>query len=68
MAAREVRPDVAVDLDNVITNLLGELAAGERVDLRQRVTQLRTKIDTRRREGGITNARADRLTATLPTV
>ncbi|GAA4626240.1 hypothetical protein GCM10023196_033650 [Actinoallomurus vinaceus] len=68
MAVREVRSDVAVDLDNVITNLANELAAGQRVDLRQRVTELRTKILTRLGEGGLTRSRADTLLAQLPKV
>jgi serine/threonine protein kinase len=68
MAVREVRPDVAVDLDNLITGLQGELAAGQRIDLRQRVTELRAKIAVRLREGGLTKARADELSATLSAV
>ncbi len=65
MAANEVRPDVAVDLDNLITGLQLELAKGTRVDLPERVDQLKSKIATRVREGGLTQSRADELTKTL---
>jgi serine/threonine protein kinase len=65
MALRQVRPDVAVDLDNLITGLQGELAAGVHVDVDRRVAELRTKIAQRLREGGLTKSRADALTTTL---
>ncbi|MCO6006489.1 protein kinase [Actinoallomurus purpureus] len=68
MAVREVRADVAVDLDNLITTLTNEVAAGQHVDLRQRVADLRQKIFTRRREGGLTRGRADTLLSELPAV
>ncbi|WP_433183457.1 protein kinase domain-containing protein [Actinoallomurus sp. CA-150999] len=68
MAVREVRSDVAVDLDNVITNLTNEVAAGQSVDLRQRITDLRQKILTRLSEGGLTKSRADTLLRELPQV
>jgi serine/threonine protein kinase len=68
MAVREVRSDVAMDLDNLITNLTNELAAGQRVDLRRRVTELREKILTRLREGGLAKDRADTLLRELPAV
>lgn len=68
MAAREVRSDVAVDLDNIITALTNEVAAGRRVDLRQRITDLRQKIITRLGEGGLTRGRADALLRELPSV
>lgn len=64
-AAHQVRTDVAVDFDNLIGNLEGELAAGQPVDLRQRVSMLRVKVVTRLRENGLTQDRADRLLATL---
>ncbi|GAA0364307.1 serine/threonine protein kinase [Actinoallomurus spadix] len=67
-AAREVRSDVAVDLDNIITALTNEVAAGRRVDLRQRITDLRQKIITRLGEGGLTRGRADALLRELPSV
>ncbi|GAB2853473.1 hypothetical protein GCM10027176_65260 [Actinoallomurus bryophytorum] len=65
LAASEVRADVAVDLDNLITNLLNELAAGAHVNVDQRVSELRTKIAQRVREGGLSPARAGLLTRTL---
>ncbi|MCO5974476.1 protein kinase domain-containing protein [Actinoallomurus soli] len=68
MAVREVRSDVAVDLDNIITALTNEVAAGQRVDLRQRCTDLRQKIVTRLGEGGLTQSRADTLLHELPAV
>jgi serine/threonine protein kinase len=65
LAASEVRADVAVDLDNVISNLLNELAAGAHVNVNQRVSELRTKIAQRTREGGLAPTRASQLTRTL---
>jgi serine/threonine protein kinase len=65
LAASEVRADVAVDLDNLISNLLNELAAGAHVNVNQRVSELRTKIAQRVREGGLTSTRASLLTRTL---
>jgi serine/threonine-protein kinase len=64
-AAGEVRPDVALDFGNVISDLQGRLAAGEPVDVTQRVAQLRTKIDQRLREGGLSAERAHELHAAL---
>jgi serine/threonine protein kinase len=68
LAASEVRADVAVDLDNLISGLQAELAAGSRVNVNQRVAELRTKIAQRVREGGLARTRADTLTATLSAV
>jgi serine/threonine-protein kinase len=65
LAASEVRADVAVDLDNLISNLLNEIAAGAHVNVNQRVSELRTKIAQRVREGGLTSTRASLLTRTL---
>jgi eukaryotic-like serine/threonine-protein kinase len=65
LAASEVRADVAVDLDNLITNLQSEIAAGAAVDVNQRVEELRKKIVQRVREGGLAQNRADVLTRTL---
>jgi serine/threonine-protein kinase len=66
LAAGEIRSDVAVDLTNVITNLRNELVAGQTVDLARRLGDLRAKIFTRLREGGLTQPRADQLNALLP--
>jgi hypothetical protein len=68
LAASEVRADVAVDLDNLISGLQAELAAGSRVNVNQRVAELRTKIAQRVREGGLARSRADTLTETLSAV
>ncbi|MGH3380197.1 MAG: hypothetical protein ACRDP6_36240, partial [Actinoallomurus sp.] len=65
LAAREVRMDVAVDLDNVIGGLQAQLKAGDPVDVDRRVGQLREKIAERVRDGGLTKPRADLLNQTL---
>jgi serine/threonine-protein kinase len=67
-AAGEVRSDVAVDFDNLISNLLDQLAGGESVDLRQRVAELRRKVGQRLREGGLSAGRAQQLEADLSAV
>lgn len=64
-AVGQVRPDVAVDLDNLITGLLDRVAAGQEPDLGGQLSMLRRKIATRLGEGGLTQARADELTADL---
>jgi eukaryotic-like serine/threonine-protein kinase len=68
LAIREVRADVAVDLDNLISGLQAELAAGAHVNVNQRVAELRRKIAQRVREGGLVRSRADTLTETLSMV
>jgi serine/threonine-protein kinase len=68
LAASEVRVDVAVDLDNLISGLQAELAAGAHVDVNQRVGELRSKIAERIREGGLARTRANDLTRTLSAV
>lgn len=65
LAASEVRADAAVDLDNLIGNLQAELAAGEPVNVDQRVSELRSKITQRVREGALSPSCADELTQTL---
>jgi eukaryotic-like serine/threonine-protein kinase len=65
LAASEVRVDTAVDLDNLIGSLQAELAAGRPVNVGQRVSELRTKITQRVREGALAPARADELTRAL---
>jgi eukaryotic-like serine/threonine-protein kinase len=67
-AAGQVRTDVAVDLDNLITALLDRLAAGRQPDLPGQVSMLHRKIVTRLGEGGLTQASADELTAELSSV
>jgi serine/threonine-protein kinase len=66
--AGEIRQDVGVDLDNVLGNLQRDLARGQQVDLRQRVEEIRSKIATRFREGGITLNRANTLNSLLSRV
>jgi serine/threonine protein kinase len=64
-AAGEIRPDVAIDINNVVTNLHNELIAGQQVDLPRRLGELHDKIATRLREGGLTQGRAQKLSAAL---
>lgn len=61
----EIRSDVALDLDNVITNLQNDLLAGRTVDLERRVTELDQKITVRLQEGALTADRANVLNAAL---
>jgi serine/threonine-protein kinase len=68
LAASEVRVDVAVDLDNVISSLQAQLATGAHVDVNQRVSELRTKIAQRVREGGLAQNRANDLTQALSAI
>jgi serine/threonine-protein kinase len=65
-ASGQVRSDVAVDFDNLISQLLDQLSTGQPVDdFAGRVGRLRVKIDQRLREGGLTAERAQDLRATL---
>jgi serine/threonine-protein kinase len=68
LAASEVRVDVAIDLDNIISGLQAQLATGQHVDVNQRVSELRTKIAQRVREGGLAQKRADDLTQALSAI
>jgi serine/threonine-protein kinase len=65
LVAREVRMDVAVDLDNTIGGLQAKLSAGDPVDVDRQVGRLREKIAERVREGSLTKPRADLLNQTL---
>lgn len=65
LAARQVRMDVAVDLDTVIGGLREQLTSGRQVDVEQQISELRTRIAERLREGGMTRTRADLLNETL---
>ncbi|MGI5204233.1 protein kinase domain-containing protein [Spirillospora sp. CA-108201] len=67
-AAGEIRSDVAIDLDNVITNLENDLTADRNVDVGGRIAELRDKIVTRRRERGLSPGLADELNRVLATV
>jgi serine/threonine-protein kinase len=53
-ASKQIRPDVARDL----LNLLGPLSNAQGSDLTGQVQALRVKIQTRVGEGGVTEARA----------
>ncbi len=65
-AAGEIRSDVAVDFNNLVTNLRNDLMAGSRVELGVRVADLRSKIYTRLREGALSHRYAEVLSDSLP--
>ncbi|WP_433467141.1 protein kinase domain-containing protein [Spirillospora sp. CA-128828] len=67
-ASGEIRSDVAVDLNNVITNLENDLTSNPNVDVGGRVAQLHDKIVTRQRERGLTPGVADDLNRVLATI
>lgn len=64
----EIRSDVAIDLNNVITNLEDDLTSDRAVDVAQRIGLLREKIVTRERERGLSPGLADELDRVLATV
>jgi hypothetical protein len=59
--ACEIRSDVGLDLTNIIDTAIREARRGERDLVDVRIDQLRTKVVTRAREGGIAEERAQRL-------
>ncbi|GLZ10375.1 hypothetical protein Acsp04_06100 [Actinomadura sp. NBRC 104425] len=59
--ADEIRSDVGLDLTNIIDATIREARRGEHDLVDVRIDQLRTKVVTRTREGGITGERARRL-------
>lgn len=65
-AAGEIRSDVAVDFNNLVTNLRNELMTGSRVEVEVRVADLRSKIYTRLREGALSRRYAEVLSDSLP--
>lgn len=65
-AAGEIRSDVVVDFNNLVTNLRNELIAGSDVELGVRVANLRSKIHTRLREGALSPRYAAVLNDSLP--
>jgi serine/threonine-protein kinase len=65
VAAGEVRSDVGLDLKNVLGNLRRDLQQNPSVDLRARLAEIHTKIDTRLSENALTASRAERLHAVL---
>ncbi|MEU8797391.1 protein kinase [Spirillospora sp. NPDC048819] len=64
----EIRSDVAIDLNNVITNLENDLTADRDVDVDRRIDLLQAKIVTRRRERGLSPDLADELNRVLATI
>ncbi|HEY8482928.1 MAG TPA: protein kinase [Spirillospora sp.] len=64
----QIRPDVAIDLNNVITNLENELTSDQDVDVEQRIGLLRDKIATREREQALSPDLAAELTGVLATI
>ncbi|XRQ05206.1 hypothetical protein ACN3XK_52925 [Actinomadura welshii] len=64
----EIRSDVAIDLNNVITNLENDLTSDRAVDLEQRLDLLQDKIVTRERERGMSPGLAAELNRVLATV
>ncbi|WP_141578322.1 hypothetical protein [Actinomadura sp. WMMA1423] len=67
-ASGEIRSDVAIDLNNVITNLENDLTTDRDVDLGGRIAELHNKIVTRLRERGLSPGLADELNRVLATV
>ncbi|WP_165978603.1 protein kinase domain-containing protein [Actinomadura darangshiensis] len=67
-ASGEIRSDVAIDLNNVITNLENDLTADRGVDVGDRIALLHDKIDTRRQERGLSPDLAAELDRVLATV
>jgi serine/threonine-protein kinase len=64
LVAREIRPDAAVDLRNVMQHLRDSVNQGT-TDLSAQVANLQSKVDARRREGAITGGSADQLDTEL---
>lgn len=64
----EIRSDVALDLDQVVTGVQREVAAGRLDVLDQRVQSLLRKVATRLREGGLTRPRAEEINRALTAV
>ncbi|MFC5753933.1 hypothetical protein [Actinomadura rugatobispora] len=64
-ASGAIRSDVAVDLNNLITNLRNDLASGRTGDAPLKLAQLREKIETRLRERALDDEVAARMTDVL---
>ncbi|MGI8336035.1 protein kinase domain-containing protein [Actinomadura scrupuli] len=64
----EIRHGVGIELDGIVTGLRDDVLAGRRVNLEQRVAELRATIARRLGEGGISQGQADLLIALLPSV
>lgn len=67
-ASGEIRSDVAIDLNNVITNLENDLTSDRKVDVNRRIASLQDKIVTRQRERGLSPDLADELNRVLATI
>jgi eukaryotic-like serine/threonine-protein kinase len=67
-ASGEIRSDVAIDINNVITNLENDLTADRDVDVSGRIAQLHDKIATRQRERGLSPDLAAELNRVLATI
>lgn len=65
VASGQIRPDVAVDLDNLLQPLQAGLEAGNMAQIPQLVAGLRAKLVTRLSEGAITQAADNRLSGEL---
>jgi eukaryotic-like serine/threonine-protein kinase len=52
----QIRPDVAIDLENVLHQLRGQILGGQPVDYARWSSDLRTKISRRMGEQGISNS------------
>jgi serine/threonine protein kinase len=64
-ASGRIRSDVAVDLNNSITNLRNDLAAGRTAEASRNLSLLREKIDTRLRERALDERVAAQMTDVL---
>ncbi|MFI0355995.1 protein kinase [Actinomadura sp. 9N407] len=64
-ASGEIRSDVAVDFNNLITNLRNDLAAGRTEGIDQDLARIREKIATRTRERALDREVAARMNAVL---
>ncbi|MFI0452051.1 hypothetical protein [Actinomadura sp. 6N118] len=61
VAARQIRDDVGLDLNNLIRGAFEDSGSGDPDLLRQHLAKLREKVGTRKREGAITPHRAAEL-------
>jgi serine/threonine protein kinase len=68
VASRQMRPDVGVDLNNLIQPVQTELAAGEQAPVAQLADTLRAKLQTRLSEGAVSAAEVQVLDGELTTL
>lgn len=64
----QIRSDVAIDLNNVITNLENDLTSDRDVDVEERIDLLQDKIFIRERERALSPGLADELNRVLATI